>query len=75
MHKDILGLIRAMKHVKGVVPDVVSLVQGEAPDLDYAKRRMNEVKAHGVEDNLMFKGGTDEPQRAIEGRYEGAVAR
>lgn len=64
-----------MKHVKGVVPDIVCLAHGEAPDLDYAKRRLNEVKAHGVEDNFMFKGGTDDWQTSIEGRYEGAVAR
>lgn len=64
-----------MKHVKGAAPDVLCLVHDETSGLDCAKRRMNEVKAQGVEDNLMFRGGTDDWPTSIEGRYEGAVAR
>jgi glycosyltransferase involved in cell wall biosynthesis len=64
IYKDILGLIRAVKYVKEVIPDVLCLAYGDASELDYAMQCVNEVKALGVEDNFVFKGRTDEPQTA-----------
>ena len=62
--KDIIGLIQATNYVREAVPNVMTLVFGDATEPEYSARCSSMVKRLRLEDNFKFMGGTKEPEKA-----------
>jgi len=62
--KDIIGLIQATNYVREEIPNVRTLVFGDATELDYSARCVSMVQKLHLEDNFKFMGGTKEPEKA-----------
>lgn len=60
--KDMMCLIQSVKYAKEQIPDLQCLIYGTAPQLEYAQRCVSLVKELGLEDNVKFMGGTNQPE-------------
>jgi polysaccharide biosynthesis protein PelF len=62
--KDIIGLIQATNYVREEVPNVRTLVFGDATEMEYSEKCKSVVRRLRLEDNFKFMGGTKEPEKA-----------
>jgi len=62
--KDIIGLIQATGYVREEVPNVRTLVFGEATELEYSAKCTSMVHKLHLEENFKLMGGTKEPEKA-----------
>ncbi len=63
-YKDIVCLIRAIGHVKEVIPNIQCLIYGRSTDLEYSIKCVDKIKSLNLADNVKFMGGTNEPEKA-----------
>jgi polysaccharide biosynthesis protein PelF len=62
--KDIIGLIQATSYVREEIPNVRTLVFGDATEQEYSARCTSMIQRLHLEDNFKLMGGTKQPEKA-----------
>jgi glycosyltransferase involved in cell wall biosynthesis len=62
--KDIVKLLVAISYVRREIPEVLCKIYGTASSIEYAKKCVNIVKSYGLQNNVLFMGGTKSPETA-----------
>jgi glycosyltransferase involved in cell wall biosynthesis len=62
--KDIVKLLLAISYVRREIPDVLCKIYGTASSIEYANKCITILESYGLQDNVLFMGGTESPETA-----------
>jgi glycosyltransferase involved in cell wall biosynthesis len=62
--KDIVKLLVAISYVRREIPEVLCKIYGTASSIEYANKCVNIVESYGLQNNVLFMGGTKSPETA-----------